>query len=85
MENPLQIDEQQLHKAESLSRVSLTLVDDLFTSGREVPDEFRKEILLPVKFPSISVIVPLLLEPTSMTEAPIMDSPLDFSTTVPFT
>lgn len=45
MENPLQIDEQQLHKAESLSRVSLTLVDDLFTSGREVPDEFRKEIL----------------------------------------
>lgn len=45
MENPLQIDEQQLQKAESLSRVSLTLVDDLFTSGREVPDEFRKEIL----------------------------------------
>ena len=45
MENPLQIDEQQLHKAESLSRVSLTLVDDLFTSGREVPGEFRKEIL----------------------------------------
>lgn len=45
MDNTLQIDEQQLHKAESLSRVSLTLVDDLFTSGREVPDEFRKEIL----------------------------------------
>ena len=45
MENTVQIDEQQLHKAESLTRVSLTLVDDLFTSGREVPDEFRKEIL----------------------------------------
>lgn len=48
MENTPQLDElkeQQLHKAESLSRVSLTLVDDLFTSGREVPDEFRKEIL----------------------------------------
>lgn len=48
MENTLQIDEAQdmtLHKAESLSRVALTLVDDLFTSGREVPDEFRKEIL----------------------------------------
>lgn len=45
MVNPQDLKELELHKAESLSRVSLALVDDLFTSGREVPDEFRKEIL----------------------------------------
>ena len=37
------------------------------------------------KLPSMSVMVPLFSEPTSITEAPMTERPVDFSTTVPFT